>query len=76
MISNNFNRFTYDSCIYFRRCYDGAFVYLLLYVDNMLIASKDRGEIRRIEAQLSKEFEMKDLGETKKILEMKILKDR
>ncbi|KAG8480905.1 hypothetical protein CXB51_025479 [Gossypium anomalum] len=47
---------------------DGSFVYLLLYVDDMLIAAKDKGEIRKVKAQLSEEFEMKDLGPLKKIL--------
>ncbi|KAG8488852.1 hypothetical protein CXB51_016759 [Gossypium anomalum] len=55
---------------------DGSFVYLLLYVDDMLIAAKDKGEIRNVKTQLSKEFEMKDLGPAKKILGMEILRDR
>ena len=41
-------------------------IYLLLYVDDMLIASKSKVEIDRFKAQLSQEFEMKDLGDTKK----------
>ncbi|KAG8485491.1 hypothetical protein CXB51_021304 [Gossypium anomalum] len=55
---------------------DGSFVYLLLYVDDMLIAAKDKGEIRKVKAQLSEEFEMKDLGPAKKILGIEILRDR
>ena len=42
----------------------------------MLIAAKDKEETQRVKAQLSKEFEMKDLGTTKKILRVEILKDR
>ena len=42
----------------------------------MLIASRNQGEICRLKAQVSKEFEMKDLGETKKILGMEIARDR
>ncbi|KAG8474295.1 hypothetical protein CXB51_034132 [Gossypium anomalum] len=55
---------------------DGCFVYLLLYVDDMLIAAKDKGEIRKVKSQLSEEFEMKNLGPVKKILGMEILRDR
>ncbi|KAG8502376.1 hypothetical protein CXB51_000462 [Gossypium anomalum] len=55
---------------------DDSFVYLLLYVDDMLIATKDKREIRKVKAQLSEEFEMKDLGPAKKILGMEILRDR
>ena len=53
-----------------------SFVYLLLYFDDMLIANKDKGEIRKVKAQLNKEFEMKDLGAAKKILGMEIFRDR
>ncbi|KAG8477772.1 hypothetical protein CXB51_027722 [Gossypium anomalum] len=35
--------------------------------------AKDKGEIRKVKAQLSEEFEMKDLGPAKKILGMEIL---
>ncbi|KAG8482498.1 hypothetical protein CXB51_024223 [Gossypium anomalum] len=37
---------------------------------------KDKGGIRKVKAQLSEEFEMKDLGPVKKILGMEILRDR
>ena len=42
----------------------------------MLIASRNQEEICRLKAQLSKEFEMKYLGEDKKILDMEIARDR
>ena len=76
MISQNFKRCNYDSCVYFQKCHDGSFVYLLLYVDDMLIAAKDKAQINAVKAQLSKEFEMKDLGAAKKILGMEIERDR
>ncbi|KAG8483161.1 hypothetical protein CXB51_022138 [Gossypium anomalum] len=41
-----------------------------------LLETKDEDEIRKVKAQFSKEFEMKDLGVAKKILGMKILRDR
>ena len=76
MTSHNFKRSDYDSCVYFKKHVDMSFVYLLLYVNDMLIAAKDKGEIRNMKAQLNKEFEMKDLGAAKKILGMEILRDR
>ncbi|KAG8474474.1 hypothetical protein CXB51_031434 [Gossypium anomalum] len=76
MTSHDFKRSSLDSCVYFKKNSDGSFVYLLLYVDDMLIAAKDKGEIRKVKAQLSEEFEMKDLGPAKKILGMEILRDR
>ncbi|KAH9783426.1 hypothetical protein KPL71_009306 [Citrus sinensis] len=59
-----------------RRLLDGAFIYLLLYVDDMLIASKNRDEIERLKKQLASEFEMKDLGDAQRILGMKIRRDK
>ena len=42
----------------------------------MLIASKNKDEIEKLKTQLNQEFEMKDLGEAKKILGMEICRDR
>jgi len=42
----------------------------------MLIASKHRSSIDKLKVQLSCEFEMKDLGEARRILGMKIERDR
>ena len=50
-------------------------MYLLLYVNDMLIASQDKSLINKLKLQLSKELDMKDLGTTKKILGMEIKKD-
>ncbi|KAG8487854.1 hypothetical protein CXB51_018699 [Gossypium anomalum] len=42
MTSHDFKRSSFDSCVYFKKNSDGSFVYLLLYVDSMLIAAKDK----------------------------------
>ncbi|KAG8498395.1 hypothetical protein CXB51_006971 [Gossypium anomalum] len=60
----------------FKKLQEGIFIYLLLYVDDMLIASNSKVEIERLKTQLNLEFEMKDLGEAKKIIGMKICRDR
>lgn len=76
MAEHGYTRSQFDHCVYFRKLLDGSFIYLLLYVDDMLIASKSKVEIDRLKAQLRTEFEMKDLGEAKKILGMEIQRDR
>ena len=48
----------------------------MLYIDDMLIASKNRSTVVRLKKQLSFEFEMKDLGEVKKVLDIEIESDR
>ncbi|CAL9112903.1 unnamed protein product, partial [Musa textilis] len=76
MLGHGYTRSMYDSCVYFRKLNDGSFVYLLLYVDDMLIAAKNLSEIHTLKMQLNSEFEMKDLGAAKKILGMEIKRDR
>jgi hypothetical protein len=60
MISNGFKRSQYDSCVYIKFV-NGSPIYLLLYVDDMLIAAKSKMEIATLKAHLSSEFEMKVL---------------
>lgn len=50
--------------------------YLLLYVDDMLIASNSLKGIVEVKKLLAYEFEMKDLGEAKVILGMQINRKR
>ena len=76
MRRQKYTRSKYDNCVYLQKLHDGSFIYLLLYVDDMLIASKSQNEIDKLKAQLNQEFEMKDLGEAKKILGMEISRDR
>ncbi|GKB30850.1 retrovirus-related pol polyprotein from transposon TNT 1-94 [Tanacetum coccineum] len=54
----------------------GEYIYLLLYVDDMLIACKSKAEIGSAKPLLKKEFDMKELGEAKKILGMEIVRDQ
>lgn len=75
MLSHDFKRSDYDNCVYLKTS-NGSAIYLLLYVDYMLIAAKDKSEIAKLKAQLSNEFEMKDLGAAKKILGMEIIRER
>ncbi|GJS53994.1 retrotransposon protein, putative, ty1-copia subclass [Tanacetum coccineum] len=75
MISNGFSRSSYDSCVYFKEFTPGMYIYLLLYVDDMLIAYKSKSEIEYTKGLLRKEFDMKELGPTRKILGMEIVRD-
>ena len=76
MISHDYVRNQYDKCVNLKKLLDGSFIYLLLYVDDMLIAASSKAEIDNLKTLLSNEFEMKDLGATKKILGMEIWRDR
>ena len=67
-MNNEYKRSSYDNCVYHRWLENGIGIFLLLYVDDMLIASIDRHEIVKLKEQLGSEFEMKDLGKAKRIL--------
>jgi len=50
--------------------------YLLLYMNGMLIATRNKTHILKHKAQLKKKFDIKDLKEAKKMLGMEITRDR
>jgi hypothetical protein len=75
MVSHGFKRSDYDSCVYLKTI-NGSAIYLLFYVDDILIAANGKSEIAKLKAQLNLEFEMKDLGVAKKILGVEIIRDR
>ena len=75
MLSHDFKRSKYDSSVYIKHV-NGSPIYLVLYVDDMLIAAKNKIEITKLKRLLSSEFEMKDLTSAKKILGMEISRDR
>ena len=76
MVEQNYRRSEYDPCVYMKGTSIEDVVYLLLYVDDMLIAAKEMRTVRRLKDQLSQEFEMKDLGAARRILGMDIYRDR
>ena len=76
MVEHMYTHSQSDHCVYYRCLDDGSFIYLLLCVDDMLIASERQVKIDKLKDQLSKTFEMKDLSNAKKILGMEIERDR
>ncbi|KAL0288390.1 UNVERIFIED_CONTAM: Retrovirus-related Pol polyprotein from transposon TNT 1-94 [Sesamum radiatum] len=71
----DFIRNDYDPCIY--KTINGSSVaYLALYVDDILLIENDVQMLCDIEALLSTQFSMKDIGEASYILGIKIYRDR
>ena len=70
-----FERSRYDTCVYFSGMNSNDMIILLIYVDDMLIASRCKDEIKRLKSNFSFEFEMKDLGSAHRILGMTITRD-
>ncbi|XP_055800435.1 LEAF RUST 10 DISEASE-RESISTANCE LOCUS RECEPTOR-LIKE PROTEIN KINASE-like 2.3 [Solanum dulcamara] len=75
MTTHGFSRSAFDSCVYYKKMSSNSMIYLLLYVDDMLIAANNITEINILKKLLSKEFDMKDLEAAKKIFGMEISRE-
>ena len=63
-----------DNCVY-AKFKNGKYIFLVLYVDNILLASSDVNLLLEIKF-LSSKFDMKDLGEASFVLGIEIHRDR
>ena len=64
-----------ESCVY-KRCNGNVVIFLVLYVDDILLIGNDVGVLSSVKVWLSSQFDMKDLGEASHILGIKLLRDR
>ena len=64
-----------DNCVY-AKFKDGKFIFLILYVDDILLASSDVSLLLETKKFLSSNFDMKDLGEASFVLGIEIHRDR
>lgn len=64
-----------DYCLYYKT-EGGKIVYLVLYVDDMLICGDNNKEIDTLKKALSSEFRRKDLGEVKTFMGINITHDK
>jgi len=64
-----------EPCVY-KHIQDGKVVFLLLYVDDILLIGNDVGALSSVKVWLTKQFDMKDLGEANYVLGIRILRDR
>jgi hypothetical protein len=76
MTEQGYSRCHSDHCVYFKRIENGSYIILLLYVDGMLVAGSNMQDINVLKKKLANSFAMKDLGAAKKILGMRITRDR
>ena len=61
-----------ESCVY-KRCNGNVVIFLVLYVDDILLIGNDVGVLSSVKVWLSIQFDMKDLGEASHILGIKLL---
>ena len=66
MMSHEYTKTDVDHCVYVKQFLGDKFIILLLYVNDMLIMRRDMKMISDLKRDLSKSFDMKDLGPTGK----------
>ena len=70
-----FKENTVDQCIY-HKVSGSKFIFLVLYVDDILLAISDINLLHETKRFLSRNFAMKDLGEASYVIGIKIHRDR
>ena len=64
-----------DRCIYIKVS-GSKIIFLVLYVDDILLATNDLGLLNETKKFLSENFEMKDMGEASYVIGIEIFRDR
>ena len=64
-----------DQCIY-HKVSGSKIIFLVLYVDDILLASNDLGLLHEVTRFLSQQFDMKDMSEASYVIGIKIERDR
>ncbi|CAM8880287.1 unnamed protein product [Rhodiola kirilowii] len=76
MLDLGFIRSNYDTRLYLKRVKNNAPLFVLLYVDDLLLINSSMHDIKLTKSGLQKHFDMKDLGIAHKILGVKITRNR
>ena len=76
MVEHEYDRTASDHCVFVKKFSNEEFIILLIYMDDMLIVGRDTCKIDKLKKEVSKTFEMKDLGSASQILGIKISRDR
>ena len=74
--SVGFSKSYEDHCLFTKKTQNGSPIFLIIYVDNMLLSSRHTGELTELVRQLRLKFSMKDRGPARHILGMKISRNR
>ncbi|KAG8381639.1 hypothetical protein BUALT_Bualt06G0142500 [Buddleja alternifolia] len=73
--SFGFEQLPDEPCVY-KRHHEKVIMFLVLYVDDILLIGNDVGTLSAVKIWLSNQFDMKDLGEASYVLGIKLLRDR
>lgn len=74
LANEKFTRSKVDQCLYSRQI-DGDWCYVLIYVDDVIVACKSKKQTKEIENILANKFEMQNLGNVKQYLGIEITRN-
>jgi hypothetical protein len=74
LLKIGFRKSEHDKCLYVLES-DNVQMYLIIHVDDMLIACTDLASIRTVERLINGSFEVKDLGNVKTFLSIEVERD-
>jgi hypothetical protein len=57
MIKIDYKKYEYDYCVYVKSPDDDYFIFMLLYVDDMLIVANNISKVNKLKILLSKKFD-------------------
>ena len=72
VVNFGFQRSNFDSSLYFKGVNGEDPIYLLLYVDDMLLVGRSFKSVQHVKGLLNSEFNMKELGGAKRIFGISI----
>jgi hypothetical protein len=75
LIDMDFTPLDSDHCVYVRHQEDEV-MYIVLYVDDLLLIGSSLMEVKQLKTALSTRFEMTDLGEAEYVLGLQLSRDR
>jgi hypothetical protein len=74
LMTNEYRQSKHDKCLYMNQGKDDC--YILIFVDDLVIASRSETEINKIAAAIGSKFETKNLGDIKHFLGMEVSRDK
>ena len=75
IVSFGFKKNTIDQCIYLKVS-ESMVIFLILYVNDTLLATNDLGLLHETKKFLSSNFKMKDMGEENYVIGIEIFQNR
>lgn len=68
LINDDFTQNPADHCVYTKECKQAGKVIIVIWVDDLIIATNNMTSLEQVKAMLSNRFKMKDLGRLKHFL--------